>query len=838
MPRGKAAQYIYPRAKLFQSEGRRTYSSSAREAAFPLGGIGTGNISIGSRGEFRDWEIFNWPGKGNFLPFSFFALWARRGMEPPVAKILESSIRPPYNKSHGFLNGELAGLPRFSDSTLWAGYPFCSVAFDDDEVPVNVRLEAFTPFIPLNADDSGIPGAIICYEVINPNDVPVEVSVVGSLANAVGFNGYDVFNNLKLVSRVENEYREEADSKGLFLTAPDLMPSDFKFGSMALLTTEQSGVFSRPVWLEGEWTDNAQDFWEDFSDDGLLDPVEPITATGSALKDYHDFSFLKLREKIGSIGARRVIGARDRHAFEFVVAWHFPNRPRGWIEFDNDIADYEAGKYQPVRNYYATLFTDAWHAATYLVRERDRLESASRGFEDALFSSTLPDAVIDAVAANLASVRSHCCFRIEGGAFLGWEGIRDHIGCGQGNVNHVWNYAQTVSALFPELECSMRETEFCLEIGEDGAMPFRSRQVLGQSKWQMIPAADGQMGAILRVYREWKMTGDDAFLLRLWKNVAKAMDFAIEHWDPDGDGLPEARQSNTYDIEFYGPNPMMSFIYCAALKATADMARHMGDASLADRYAALQSKSARAIEDVLWNGEFFVQRLGDVNAHRYQHGIGCHADQLLGQFMAYMAGLDALVDTAKLGSAAIAVFRHNFMARMDAVQSVQRTYALNDEPALVLCSWPDGGRPRFPFAYCDEVWTGVEYQVACNLIYAGCIDEALTVVTAVRDRYDGVRRNPWSEIEAGHHYIRAMASFGLVSAFSGFKADLVAKKLYFSPALDLPLFRTFWSCGKAWGTFTLERDETGRRNWAIDVRYGDINGFEILVDLHRLALPN
>ncbi|TCT33067.1 GH116 family glycosyl-hydrolase [Martelella mediterranea] len=821
--------YIYSKAELYQRGERPSYPGEAREAAFPLGGIGTGNVSIGARGELRDWEIFNWPGKKNFLPFTFFALWAQKEGSDPVARILEREVTPHYNKSHGFLNGELAGLPRFRESRMSAGYPFVEVALCDDAVPLEVTMEAFTPLIPLNAEDSAIPAAVIRYRLKNPHAVPVKASVVGSMANVVGFDGYDVFNNVRLKGEGHNEDRDSAALTGIHFTAPDIPVESFDHGSLSLATTAKEGTFRRAEWLHGEWTDNAQDFWEDFRADGMLDPVRPIEATGSALKDFHDFSFLDLKEKIGSVGVRKDLAPHGEAVIDFVIAWHFPNRPRGWIEFDKDIADYKAGKYPAIRNHYATVHQDSWAAADYLGANLARLEGQSRLFEEALYSTDLPSYAVDAVAANIASMRSHCAFRIETGEFLGWEGIRDYVGCGQGNVNHVWNYVQTVAFLFPELEQSMRRVEFNHETDENGMMPFRARTILGQDRWEMIPAADGQMGSILRVWREWKLSGDDAFLSELWEKTRLAMDYAISHWDADGDGLPEGQQSNTYDIEFYGPNPMMSFIYCAALKACVEMAERLGDVRTAERYAALAAASSRGIEDVLWDGDYFVQRIDNVDAHRYQHGIGCHSDQLLGQFMAYVSGMGALVAPDKLKSAIKAVFDNNFLPELRAVHSVQRTYALNDEPGLTLCTWPKGGRPRFAFAYCDEVWTGVEYQVAVNLVHAGLIDEALTVVKALRSRYDGFKRNPWSEIEAGHHYIRAMASFGLITAFSGQKTDLPNDKLSFAPKLKDGRYRSFWICGKGWGTIEVTRAEDGSLDHRIEILYGDLDGIAIEV---------
>ncbi len=184
-------------------------------------------------------------------------------------------------------------------------------------------LEAFTPLIPLNADDSGIPAAIIRYKVCNPTNSPVDVSVLGSLANAVGFKGYDVFNNLKLADEVVNEYREESDHRGLYYSAANLPEDDFHFGSMAILTTNEANI-TRPTWLHGQWTDNAQDFWDDFRDGGKLESVADIAASGSELLKFYDFSFLNLREKIGSLGNHQALNLGEETVFEFAIAWHFP----------------------------------------------------------------------------------------------------------------------------------------------------------------------------------------------------------------------------------------------------------------------------------------------------------------------------------------------------------------------------------------------------------------------------------------------------------------------------------------------------------------------------------
>jgi non-lysosomal glucosylceramidase len=800
----------------------RSYPREAAQAAFLLGGIGTGNVSVGSRGELRDWEIFNWPGKGNRLPFSFFALRAENGTGGRIVRVLESRLNGPHALSHGYFNGDLAGLPRFSHSSLRAEYPFVHVDLTEPGVPLHVRMEAFTPFVPGDAEASGLPAAVLRYHVTNLGDDDMTVSVVGSLANAAGFAGHDVFGNLKLAGQVRNAQRDGEHARGLYYTT-DLAADDERFGTMGLATTESDVAF-RPAWVKGEWTDSAQDFWNDLTGGRRIGPVEEteVAARGSALNEYLDFSYLRLREKVGSIDVAKTVPAGTTATFEFVLSWHFPNRARGWVEVDEDLERHAAGGYPLVRNHYATRYADAWAVLEDLLARLPELERDSRAFTRALYGSSLPAPLLEAAADNITVLRSPTCFWLEDGNFYGWEGVRDHVGCGLGNVNHVWNYAQTVAFLFPELEKTMRQIEFGLEIGDDGALPFRSRQTLGEPRWAMVPAADGQLGAIVRVCREWRLTGDREFLARLWPAVERAMRYSLSYWDTDGDGVPDGQQNNTYDIEFYGANAMMGSLMIAALRACQDMADALGQTAVAQEFGRRAETSSANLDRLCFNGSFYQQQLADPDQYRYQIGPGIHSDQLLGQFLAHVTGLGHVLPADHVRRALAAIRHHNHRAHMAAVDTVQRVYALNDEPGLVLCSWPDGGRPRFPFGYSDEVWTGVEYQVAASLIYEGMVDDAIAIVAAVRSRQDGFRRNPWSENEAGHHYTRSLASWGLVTGMLGFSADLGRRAVRFDPKFDVREFSCFWSHGRGWGTYRQERGPDGRLRAVVEVLHGTL----------------
>jgi Glycosyl-hydrolase family 116, catalytic region len=263
----------------------------------------------------------------------------------------------------------------------------------------------------------------------------------------------------------------------------------------------------------------------------------------------------------------------------------------------------------------------------------------------------------------------------------------------------------------------------------------------------------------------------------------------------------EGEQHNTYDIEFYGPNSMMGGFYLGALKAGAAMAAVVGDLVSAKAYLAMYNKGRAAYDATLWNGEFYVQKYAQVMEKKYQYGEGCLSDMLLGQWLGMVAGLGRYLPPERIQSSLRAIYKNNFLPDFRNFSNVQRTYALNDEKGLLLCSWPNGGRPPLPFPYSDEVWTGIEYQVASHLIYEGLVEEGLNIVKGVRDRYDGLRRNPWNEVECGHHYARAMSSWGVLLALAGYSYSGPEMRMDFDPKINAEDFRTVWTAGSGWGIY-------------------------------------
>ncbi len=497
-----------------------------------------------------------------------------------------------------------------------------------------------------------------------------------------------------------------------------------------------------------------------------------------------------------ALGVRVTVKPRATVEIPFVIAWHFPTRTNEW---DSE----EEVRGERLVNEYNNRFGDALEVAEHVLANLESLHGRSKAYAKALLSSTLPGVVLDAVSTQSCILKSQTCLWLDTGDFHGFEGCSAEIGCCPMNCTHVWNYEQTLAYLFPSLERTVRRTDYLCNVRDDDSMAFRTKLPLGRTCWGFLPAADGQMGTILKLYREWLLSGDDEMLQELWPKAKRTMDFAQKVWDADGDGVMEGEQHNTYDIEFFGANTMMGSLYLGALKASAIMAARVGDEEARERYLDLFAKGTVNLDSACWDGDYYIQVV-DLEAHpRYQYGTGCLADQLLGQWFSHVVGLGHVLPADHVKSSLRSLFQHNFRTSFHDHANPQRIYALADDAGLLLCTWPKGGRPALPVVYGDEVWSGIEYQVAAHMIYEGLVDEGLSIVKGIRDRHDGIRRNPFNEFECGDHYARALARRSVLLALSGYRYSAPEGSLSFAPRLGGSKFDCFFSTGTAWGTVHL-----------------------------------
>jgi len=777
---------------------RRFTGQQLSMIAFPLGGIAAGSIALGGRGQLRDWEIFNRPEKGNAPPYAYASIWAQLPGRKPVAKVAESRILAPYEGASGLGSNNSPGLQRLDSAVFTGEYPMAHIDFRDRRLPVKLALEAFTPFFPLDADASGLPAVVLRYKITNPNSVAAQVGLCFSIDNPLR-DYVDAGMARPPIDQRTNERREAGALHGLVMTNPALAADNPLFGNFTLAALGGGEVSVWRGWPQGRWWNSPMRFWDEFAAKGRLEG-EPNP-----------------RSAVGAVCVHKEIAPGAETSIAFVLAWHFPNRtPQrcGWHA--------EKGYEKTViGNYYCTQYEDSWAAAEHLARNLEPLEAKTRLFVQTMRDSTLPGAVKDAAMSNLSTLVTQVCFRTADGEFHGFEGANDQGGCCHGSCTHVWNYETATAHLFPSLARSLRNAAFGYMMDDTGAIHFRETLPKGTGR-SGFAAADGQMGQIMKVYLDWRLSGDTAWLKQIWPRTRKAIEFAwmATGWDPEKTGVLQGPQHNTYDVEFYGPNPMCGIYYLGALRACESMAQTVGDAEFAAECHALFEKGSKWIDANLFNGEFYVQQvrglkkdriaktlvsdMGSDNSERpeYQVGAGCLVDQLVGQYQSEVCGLGLLVNEAHVRKTLDAIFRYNHKRDLSQHDCVQRTFALNDESAIVICDYGMAERPAVPFPYYAEVMTGFEYQAAALMIYYGMVGQGLECIEDIRRRYDGQFRNPWDEAECGHHYARAMATWSGVLALSGFRYHASNAAVTVAPRVPHDRFTCFWSAAAGWGTFS------------------------------------
>ena len=783
----------------------RSYDQEhATRIALPLGGIGTGTVSLGGRGNLQDWEVVNRPAKGFTPKNMFFALRTATESGEPIVRALEGALPVELYEGWSGSSAPNAGLPRFRHYSFESAYPLGAVLLSDPVVPVDVRIEAFNPLIPGDAELSGIPVAVLRFTLINKTAEHIASSVCGTIQNFIGEDG-----SLGAPRSNQNSIRKEEGLRGIFLHSDGVNRDAEQWGTMALSTTAPGEATFRTNWAGLSWGNSLLDFWDDFSQDGRLDERE---SSG-------------LDSPTASLAVPVTIPPKETRSITFLLTWHFPNR-LSWRVPDRNPQTW-SNELDRIGNYYATRYENAWQVAIEVADRLGELEQGTVRFVSSICESDFPAEVKEAALFNLSTLRTQTCFRTPDGHLFGWEGCQDRIGSCFGSCTHVWNYEQAVAFLFGDLVKGMRDVEFAHATDSRGLMSFRVNLPLEQGTRFGVAAADGQMGCIIKMYRDWQLSADEAFLQKLWPHVRNALAFCWMPggWDADRDGVMEGCQHNTMDVEYYGPNPQMGFLYLCALRCAEEMAKHLGETTFAETCRELFTNGSHWLDKNLFNGEYYEHRVMPPKDGYVADGLawdmgakdrsdpdlqlagGCLVDQLFGQFLAHVCGLGYLASQTNIRQALESILRYNRKTNFSGHFNHMRSYVLNDESALVMASYPRGNRPERPFPYFNEVMTGFEYVAAIGLLYEDEHEAGLQCIKAIRDRYDGRKRSPFNEAECGHHYARAMASWAALLALSGFHYSAVTATLTFR-STPKPS-RMFWSTGYAWGTFAQTPGETG-----------------------------
>ena len=763
--------------------------------AFPIGGIGAGMFCLEGTGAISHLSIRNRPEIYN-EPAMFAAL-AIKDL-PNAAKILEGPVPTwKYFGPRGTGNGEAGatyGLPRFAHASCTATFPFATIDLQDPDIPVQTAITGWSPFIPTDPDNSSLPVGALEYTFTNKS--------------AAAIDGTFSFNTKHFLAG-DNA---KASSIGAMQNGFILTQANNSFA----VWTDDSATIVDHCWFRGGWWDPFTMAWNTVKEGRTRNtaPVDHGAPGASLFVPFH-------------------LGPGATKTVRILTAWYFPHTN---LHIGESLPTSDT--YQP---WYSGRFENIEAVAKHWQDNYTDLHHKTTLFKNAFHASTLPPEVMEAVAANLTILKSPTTLRQTDGRFWAWEGCADDEGCCEGSCTHVWNYAQAMPHLFPTLERSLRNTEFGEDQNEQGHQRFRANLPISPVKHDFHAAADGQLGGIMKVYRDWHISADDAWLKDIYPRVKKSMDYCIQTWDPRGKGVVEEPHHNTYDIEFWGAEAMCTSFYLGALTAITKMGEHLHQP--VDTYKTLYDKGRKYLETNLYDGEYFFQEIEYKNLNapdpakaqsyggeyspeavallqtegpKYQYGTGCLSDGVLGAWIGKMCGLDDFIDTQKIKSHLLAIHKYNLRKNLNEHANPQRpAYALGQEGGLLLCTWPKGGRLSLPFVYSDEVWTGIEYQVASHLMSVGRPEEGLEIVRICRDRYDGRIRNPFDEYECGHWYARAMSSYGLLQGLTGLRYDAVNKTLHIDSKIGD--FTCFLSTATGFGTVTYKQGKA-----TVNISYGAI----------------
>ncbi len=812
---------IYERKKTAREYNGVYTDEYLKRIAFPIGGLGAGMFCMEGTGAISHMsvrskpDVFNEPGM-----FGAISVKDVKG----GAKVLEGPV--PDWKSFGQPNtgngasGSIFGLPRFEQATFKTRFPFSTVSLKEDDFPLAVELTGWSPFIPGDTDHSGLPAGAMEYKFVNKGSHAVE--------SVFSFHSRNFMKPGEADDKSGKNFIQGL-ARGFVLSQAATAERPHDGGDFAIFTDSDDTVVDH-CWFRGGWFDPLTITWESIRK-GEVKNVSPVESGAPGASLYVPFK----------------LSPGDSKTIRVMMAWYVPlsDLRHGGEAKEEDKCDpstgccgtsaelgaatadktYTTGKYKP---WYSSRFKNIQDVATYWSANMESLRKQSELFSDTFYSSTLPAEVVEAVAANLTILKSPTVMREYDGRLWAYEGCGDTWGCCHGSCTHVWNYAQAIPHLFPALERTLRHTEFCENQNRYGHQTFRAALPIRPVDHGFYAAADGQLGGIMKVYREWRISGNGEWLKKMYPMVKNSIDYCITTWDPKNKGVVEEPHHNTYDIEFWGPDGMCTSFYLGALNAMVEMSKYLKKKKDADAYQKLYDKGRKIIENDLFNGEYFYQkiqvtglnapnpieasaksmggeysdearRLLEEEGPKYQYGTGCLSDGVLGAWLANMCGLNDPFDRGKIKSHLSAVHKYNFKSDLSEHANPQRpSFALGKEGGLLLCSWPQGGKLSLPFVYSDEVWTGIEYQVASHLMLVGKTAEGLDIVRACRDRYDGRVRNPFNEYECGHWYARALSSYGLLQGLTGVRFDAVTKILYVDSKIGD--FTSFLSTDGGFGT--------------------------------------
>lgn len=783
---------------LYQRGTPTTYLKSKNELTYigmPVGGIGCGTVYVGGDGRLWLWDVFNknqtgviyknvkWHEKVQFN-FDFLRPFDGANYVEPV-----KDIRP---LDQGFaVRIEVDGktiIKRLHESdweeiSFEATYPMATVRYHDKSLPIDITLKIYSPFIPLNEEDSGLPATIFTFTIENKSPSEAKVTLTGWLENK---------SSLYSANSEEYFYQHEASlNEGL----ASVMESSSSYN----------------------WVDESFTFAPDFGNFCLSSLNKNTKVNTSAKPDFTDNFFktenatrvkIEKQRAFASVGTEVSLKAGDKTDLHYTIAWYFPN-----LSFE--LLKKEGGRF------YANKFKSSLEVVEYIHSNFERLSTQTQDWCDTWYNdSTLPYWFLERTFLNISTLATTTSHRFQSGRFYAWEGV----GSCPGTCNHVWQYAHAMGRIFPGMERDTRErVDLGIAFHEDGHIGFRG-------EYDPQPAIDGQAGRILGIYREHQMSADDKFLKRNWPKIKRALEFLLKQ-DTNDDGMTDTQLENTLDAKWPGEIAWIVGLSIAAVKAGQLMAEEMDDTEFAVRCKTYVTNGSANMELQLFNGEYFIHRPDAVKGRTVIGSYNtCHIDQVYGQSWAHQVGLGRIVEKKKTKSALKALWKYNFTTDVGPYLKNHhggRPYALPGEAGMIMNTNPRnetdpyGVRDAWQVTYFHECMSGFEHQVASHMMAEGMTEEALILTRAIHDRYHARKRNPFNEVECSDHYARAMASYGTFITACGFTCHGPNGIIGFDPKLNPANFKAPFTTAESWGTYSQLRNNK-RQEHKLALKYGKL----------------
>jgi hypothetical protein len=920
----------------------RSARDELRFVGMPVGGVGCGQVLLSGDGRLWCWDVFNRPPSADAA--------AGSGAEHASPPLVSSPFRVGFSLVESDQSRPLdAG--GFRDITFTGHYPVGTVDFSDEATRVRVELQAFSPFCPLELEDSSLPCTILRYRMRNAGDATIEAAIHGALQNHVGvatppgalvrsnraaaaeddgpamlvceanpprtdarpdlviddfeaerFAGWTATDTAfgdgpRRVDTPRSAQRNANGSGSRVASSRSAIPDDprpdlpvgtlssgqftiarrfirFRIGGgrnpgqtcinllvdgavVRTATGDDTGLWRLERWDVAEFEGRTArlqivDVWR--SDGGsiavddivMADEPRGPAADPTLAPDWGTMAFALLTPRSDAVvvpdavagdrpvGELRVpfsLAPGGELTLDFVIAWHFPNVDAP----GDDPATPRA------RRRYAARFADATAVVRHVHARREPLIDRTLRWRDAWNDSTLPFWFLERTFANIATLATSTCLRLDDGGCRLLESASGR----DAPCDDAWQHAQAAARVFPTLERSRR---LAVDFGPD----FDVRTGLVPCRGEATPGAifEAHCASLIRAWREHRMSPDRDFLRAVFPNAKRAGELLLS-LDENADGLADEFAAADGD-DVGGWTPRMASLSLAALRAAASLASEAGDSALAAACITRANAGADVVVDRCFRGGWFRSAIDRSRSRPTPTGEACAVDQVVGQALAWQAGLPRVLPRAQTVEALRSIFRHNvatdvgpYRAMMEKTVRGGRWLALPGEGGTIMCTWPQGGaaqdplaRERPPAGAVNECQSGHEHLLASHMLAEGLVTEGLAVTRLVHDRHHPSVRNPYSEVECGGHAARAMASHGTFVAACGFRHHGPRGELSFEPRVfdvaDRRRFRAAFIAGEGWGSYSQELLD-GVATHSIKVLHGKVRlrafGVPMLVPL-------